>query len=125
MTAVHVADGLSWLICVGITVVGLRFFFAPRQSAAGFGVAIEPEAQKAAAYLSVKAVRDLASGLVLLALILAGPPHALGWFMLAAAVIPIGDAVIVLRNGGPKILAYAMHGTTAVVMLLAAGLLLG
>lgn len=125
MSAVHVADGLSWLICVGITIVGLRFLFAPRESAAGYGVAIEAEARSSAAYLSVKGVRDLASGLVILALILAGPPHALGWFMLAAAIIPIGDAVIVLRNHGPKILAYAMHGGTAVVMLVAAGLLLG
>jgi hypothetical protein len=124
MTTVHVADALSWLICIGITIVGLRFLLAPQQSAAGFGVPVETQPHTTLAYLSVKAVRDLACGLITLALILAGPPRALGWFMLAAAVIPIGDAVIVLRNRGPKILAYAMHGTTGVVMVIAAGLLL-
>ena len=124
MTAVHVADALSWLICIGITVVAVRFLLAPHASAAGFGVAIEPGAGNSAAYLSVKAVRDLASGLIALALIIAGPPQALGWFMLAAAVIPIGDGVIVLRHGGPKVLAYGMHGATAAVMLVIAGLLL-
>ena len=122
MTAVHVADVLAWLICIGITVVAIRFLTAPRASAAGFGVAIDTH--DTTAYLAVKAVRDLACGLVVLALILAGPPRALGWFMLAAAVIPVGDAIIVLHNHGSRILAYAMHGTTAVVMLLAAGLLL-
>jgi hypothetical protein len=38
-------------------------------------------------------------------------------------VIPIGDAVIVLRNGG-KVLAYAMHGGTAVVMAVVGVLIL-
>jgi Domain of unknown function (DUF4267) len=44
--------------------------------------------------------------------------------MLAAAFIPVGDALIVLRYQGPKIAAYAMHGGTAAVMLLIAALLL-
>jgi hypothetical protein len=37
--------------------------------------------------------------------------------MLAAATIPIGDAAIVLRSGGPKAAAYFIHGATALVML--------
>jgi hypothetical protein len=115
---------LSWVICVGITLVGARFLLAPRASAAGYGVPFEPWSSRPAAYLSVKAVRDLASGLVILALLLAGPASALGWFMLAAAIIPVGDALIVLRYGGPKMLAYAMHGVTAVVMVAGAVLLL-
>jgi uncharacterized protein DUF4267 len=43
--------------------------------------------------------------------------------MLAASVIPVGDAVIVLRSNGPKTAVYGIHSATAVVML-AIGVLL-
>ena len=50
-------------------------------------------------------------------------PHLLGWFELAASIIPIGDAIIVLRRGGPKATAYGVHATTAAVLLTTAALL--
>ncbi len=124
MTLTHLGYGLSWVICLGIIVVGARFLMAPRPSAAGFGVDIGPDAGRARAYLAVKAVRDIASGLIAFVLIVAASRQALGLFMLAAAIIPIGDALIVLRYNGPRILAYAMHGGTAAVMLVIAALLL-
>lgn len=124
MTTVYIADGIAWFICVGIVVVGLRFLFAPRASAAGFGIAVGSGAGPADAYLAVKAIRDIASGLIALALLIAGPPHALGWFLLAAAFIPVGDAVIVLRYHGPRVAALAMHGGTAALMILGAWMLL-
>ena len=124
MTLTHLGYGLSWVICLGIIVVGARFLLAPRPSAAGFGVDVGPEAGQARAYLAVKAVRDIGAGLVAFVLIVAASRQALGLFMLAAAIIPIGDALIVLRYNGPRILAYAMHGGTALVMLVIAALLL-
>ena len=51
-------------------------------------------------------------------------PHVLGWFELAASIIPIGDAIIVLRHGGPQAIAYGVHGATAVVLLATAALLI-
>jgi hypothetical protein len=124
MTLTHLGYGLSWVICLGIIVVGARFLLAPRPSAAGYGVDVGPDAGRARAYLAVKAVRDIGSGLVAFVLIVAASRQALGLFMLAAAIIPIGDALVVLRFNGPRILAYAMHGGTAVVMLVIAALLL-
>jgi hypothetical protein len=50
--------------------------------------------------------------------------HLLGWFMLAATIIPLTDAAIVLRHGGTKAVAFGIHGATAVVMIVASGLLL-
>jgi hypothetical protein len=44
--------------------------------------------------------------------------------MLAAAGIPVGDALIVLRSGGPRATAYGVHAATAVVMLVISLLLL-
>jgi hypothetical protein len=74
-------------------------------------------------YLSVKGVRDIASGLVALILLAAAVPHLLGGFMLAASIIPIGDAIIVLRRNGPKATAYGVDAATAAVMLAAAAFL--
>ena len=43
--------------------------------------------------------------------------------MLAATLIPIVDAITVLRSGGPKSIAYGVHGATAAVMLVTTALL--
>jgi len=76
------------------------------------------------AYLSAKAIRDIASGLFAAILILNRSVHLLGWFMLVAAIIPLTDAVIVLRHGGTQAAAFGIHGATTGVMLIISGLLL-
>lgn len=76
------------------------------------------------AYLSIKGVRDIASGLVVVAAMVAGTPHLVGWVLLAATVIPLADAAIVLVNGGPKSIAWGVHVGTAAVMLATVALLL-
>jgi len=72
----------------------------------------------------VKGVRDVASGLMTFVLIAAREPRVLAGFMLAATVIPVGDAVIVLRRGGRKPTAYGVHGATAAAMVATAAILL-
>jgi hypothetical protein len=44
--------------------------------------------------------------------------------MLIATLIPIADAMIVLRQGGSRTIAFGVHGGTAVAMLIISGLLL-
>jgi Domain of unknown function (DUF4267) len=114
---------LSGVIALGIIIIGVRFFLAPYPAAAGFGVPVTPDARWDA-YLSVKAVRDIASGLFIAILMIDGSPHLLGWFMLAASIIPLTDAMIVLSHGGTKLSAFGIHGATAGVMLIVCGLLL-
>ena len=58
------------------------------------------------------------------ALLIAGQFTGLAWFLLPAALIPIGDALIVPRHGGSKALAHSVHGGTAVVMVATALMLL-
>jgi hypothetical protein len=119
-----IAYVLAGLIGVGIMFIGARVFWAPR-AAAGFGIPGTPvEDRTFQAWLTVKGVRDIASGLFVFVLMLAATPHVLGWFMLAAAGIPIGDASIVLRGKGPKAAAYGIHAATAAVMLVISVLLL-
>lgn len=115
---------LAGLIGVGIIFIGARFIIAPRVGAAGYGVQPDLSQQSAGAYLSVKGVRDIASGLIIFSLMATGATHPLGWMMLAATIIPLGDATIVLRHGGPNSIALGVHGLTAVVMLITSALLL-
>ena len=124
MTTTAIGYALAGLIGVGIIFIGARFIIAPRVAAAGYGVQSDLSQQSAGAYLSVKGVRDIASGLIVFALMATGATHPLGWMMLAATVIPMGDAAIVLRHGGPKSIALGVHGLTAVVMLITSALLL-
>lgn len=118
------ATVLAGLIGVGIIAMGACAFWAP-QAAAGFGIPGTPtEDPTFRAWLAVKAVRDMAAGIFVFIMLAAGSPQLLGWFMLAAAGIPAGDALIVLRSDGPKAAAYGVHGATAVVMLAISALLL-
>ena len=120
----NVANVLAGLIGVGIIFIGARAFWAP-QAAVGFGIPDTPtEDRNFQAWLSVKAVRDIASGVFIFILLVAATPQVLGWFMLAATGIPVGDALIVLRSNGRKAAVYGIHGGTAVVMLAISVLLL-
>ena len=114
---------LSGVIALGIIIIGARFFVAPHAAAAAFGVPVSPDARWDA-FLSVKAIRDIASGLFISILMIDGSLHLLGWFMLAATIIPLSDAMIVLSHGGTKASAFGIHGATAGVMLIISGLLL-
>jgi uncharacterized protein DUF4267 len=121
---ITIASVLAGLIGAGIIVIGARVFWAP-QAASGFGIPATPtEDHTFQAWLTVKGVRDIASGLFVFVLLAAATPDVLGWFMLAAAGIPAGDALIVLRSKGPKAAAYGIHGATATVMVVISVLLL-
>ena len=124
MTAATIAYVLAGLLAAGIMFIGARFIVAPRVAAVGYGVQPDLGQPSAGAYLSVKGVRDIASGLFLLILIAAGATHLLGWVILAATIIPLADATIVLGNGGPKSIAWGIHGLTGAVMLVTSVLLL-
>jgi hypothetical protein len=112
-----VATVFAGLIGVGIFVIGVRALWSPR-AAVGFGIPDLPvEDPGVRAWIAVKAVRDIASGVFVFVVMVAATPHVLGWFMLAATGIPTGDALIVSRSKGPRWAAYGVHGATAAVML--------
>ena len=110
---------IAVLGCAFILFIGARFLLAPRIALAGFGVAED----RTRALTSIKGVRDITSGIVPLAVLAAAGTHAFGWALLAAAITPIGDAVIVVTNGGTLRHALTVHAATAAV-LIAAGLVL-
>ena len=124
MVLTKIGYGRSGLLGAGIIVIGARFLAAPREAAAAYGITTEQGGPASDPYLAAKGVRDIASGVVVFALIAAGEPQALGGYLGAYSITPIGDAINVLRNNGPKATAYGVHGATAAVMLGTAALLL-
>jgi hypothetical protein len=63
MLVTDIGYALAGLTAVGIIFIGARFLLAPSTAAAGFGIAAWHDGGKADPYLSVKGVRDIASGL--------------------------------------------------------------
>ena len=115
---------LAGLIGAGIFSIGASYFWAP-QVASGFGIPRVPAADPTfQSWIHVKGVRDIASGLFIAVMLANGSAHLLGWFVLAATLIPVGDALIVLRSKGPRAVAYGIHGATALVMVVSSVLLL-
>jgi Domain of unknown function (DUF4267) len=123
VTLTTVADILAILAAAAIIFIGASYLLAPEASAKGFGLPDWPTGTTAS-WLNVKGVRDIVSGLLVLALLVAGERRILGVLILVEAIIPIGDAIIVLRYRGVKALAYGMHAATAAVMVAIAALLL-
>jgi hypothetical protein len=114
-----VAYGLAIVLNLFIVFIGLRFLFAPWAAAAGYGV----PAKEDIAYLTIKGLRDGSYGLLGFALLVFVGAYAEAWFMLVVALVPLGDTVIVLRNGGTKATAFGIHLATAVIVLADAALL--
>ncbi|WP_037677697.1 DUF4267 domain-containing protein [Streptomyces griseus] len=118
VTAYTLAIALN-LFCLFL---GYRFLFQPGAAAAGYGVPARPDGD-AGAYLSIKGLRDGTLGVVGLAVLAGGGAYAEAWLMLSVALIPFGDTLIVLRNGGKKAVAFGVHFATAIIVLISAGLL--
>ncbi|MEV5208293.1 DUF4267 domain-containing protein [Micromonospora sp. NPDC053740] len=115
------AYGLAVVLSLFVAFIGARFLLVPQAAAAGYGVPAKPDGDPA--YLTVKGLKDLTFGLLGLALIAFTTAEAVAWYMLVVALVPLGDTLIVLRNGGTKAVAFGIHFATAMVVLLNAALL--
>lgn len=83
------AYGLALLLDLFVLVIGARFLLQPRAAAIGYGVPAEPGGD--AAYLEIKGLRDASTGILGLAVLAFAGAHAEAWFMVAAALLPLGD----------------------------------
>ncbi|GAB0106124.1 DUF4267 domain-containing protein [Nocardia sp. JMUB6875] len=120
--ASHVATALSLAGAAFITYVGIRYLTVPAIEAPGFGLRVTPTGE-AADFLNTKGVRDVGSGVLIVALLAARQRYALGVAMLATAVIPVGDMLTILRHSGSTAMAFGVHGFTA-ALVAATGFLL-
>jgi len=114
---------LAVLLAVGIIVIGCFYVLSPERISGTFG--LKPPAPDAdtRAWLRPKGVRDVAAGVVVLAMMLTADRRSVGIVLLVEAIIPFGDMSINLGSGGSKSRAFSIHGVTWAVMLVV-GLLL-
>ena len=103
---------------------GFQYLVDGAGAAAGFGIDPWPTGT-AAGYFPVKGIRDIALGLVVLALFaVLRQRRTTGIVMAILTIIPITDMIVVFSHGGPAATALGVHGLTATVMLVDALLLL-
>ena len=120
-TAIPLA--LAVLVSIGIIVIGCFYLASPERILGSFGLKAPAPDADTLAWLRLKGVRDVASGLAVLTLMLTTDSRTVGIVLLVFAIIPFGDMSNILASGGRKTTAFSVHGVTCAVML-AAGLLL-
>ncbi|RSM61773.1 DUF4267 domain-containing protein [Kibdelosporangium aridum] len=120
----YVGIALAVLTGIGIIVIGVRFLLAPVAMAKNFGLPSWPSTGNDLAWLNLKGIRDITSGLVILIPLAMGNLHLTGWLILASTVTPLGDALTILKYRGNKTTAYSVHAATAVATTVAGVLLL-
>jgi len=114
---------LAVLMAVGIMVIGCFYLVSPERISGTFGLKPPPTDADTRAWLRLKGIRDVASGLVVLTMMLTADSRSVGIVLLVFAVIPFGDMSNILGSGGSKSKAFSVHGVTCAVMLVV-GLLL-
>jgi len=115
---------LAGLLAVAIIGIGIAYILVPDKMSKSFG--LKPPASDAdtLSWLRLKGIRDIASGLVVLAMMLFADSRLVGITLLVEAVVPLGDMSNVLGSGGSKSTAFSVHGVTCAVMVVVGLLLL-
>jgi hypothetical protein len=108
------------LAALGIIVIGLTYLTNPWAATQSFGLPLPELGPNITWWLRLKGVRDVVSGLVVLALMAWGGPRTLGIVLLIEAIIPVGDMTLILAANGSTGRALGIHGLTAALMVLAA-----
>jgi hypothetical protein len=114
---------LAALIAVAIIAIGCFYLASPERILGGFGLRPPASDADTRAWLRLKGIRDVASGLAVLTLMLTTDNRTVGIVLLVFAIIPFGDMSNILVSGGRKAIAFSVHGLTCAVMLVV-GLLL-
>ncbi|WP_413992008.1 DUF4267 domain-containing protein [Labrys okinawensis] len=112
--------GVALVVAVGIIAIGVMYLFNPRVATQSFGLPLPEDGANINWWLRLKGVRDIVSGLVVLALTVWGGPHSIGIALLIEAITPAGDMSLILAAKGSAKRAIGIHGATAALMVLAA-----
>jgi hypothetical protein len=102
--------------------IGIFFSVNHAGAATAYGVTVSGGINNC--WISATALRDLAFGCLALAFTLLHDRRALGLCLLFAAIIPVGDAVVVLRHSPSPLEHLPLHLGGAVVCLVLAVILL-
>ena len=112
--------GLALLLALAIIAIGARYVASPTTATRGFGLPLPEEGTNIAWWLRLKEVREIVSGLNVLAFMAWSGPRGVGIILLVEALIPAGDMLLILAAKGPAKSAFGIHGCTSLLMILAA-----
>ena len=105
-----------------LIVIGIFFSLNHTGAAAAYGVALSGGTGNA--WISSAALRDLAYGCLTLTFTLLRDRRAMGLCLLFGAIIPAGDAIVVLRHSPRPPEYLPLHLSSAVACLVLAAILL-
>ncbi len=108
---------LAALLAVAIIVIGSIYVISPERMTGTFGLKLPAPDADTRAWLRLKGIRDIVSGLVVLTLMVTTDTRTVGIALLVLAVTPLGDMLNILGSGGSKSTAFSVHGVTCAVML--------
>ncbi|RFB78277.1 DUF4267 domain-containing protein [Methylovirgula sp. 4M-Z18] len=114
------APGAALLLAIAIIAIGTLYIVSPTSATRSFGLPLPGNSTEIAWWLRLKGVRDIASGLTVLAFMAWGAPFGVGLILFVEAIIPVGDMLLILAAKGSTKSAFGMHGLTAVLMILTA-----
>ena len=112
--------GVALLASLAIMGIGVGYLARPQAMAPSFGLPVPAGGSDVSWWLRLKGTRDVASGLLVLAVMAMGAHRELGVVLLIAALIPLGDMSTVLAAKGRTATALGVHGATAALMVLGA-----
>jgi Domain of unknown function (DUF4267) len=108
---------LAALMAAAILVIGCVYVIAPERMIGSFGLKPPAPDPDTRAWLRLKGIRDITSGLLVFTLMLTTDKYTVGIALLVLALTPLSDMSNVLASGGSKSTAFSVHGVTCVVML--------
>jgi hypothetical protein len=111
---------VALLAAVGIIAIGIMYLLNPRAATQSFGLPLPEKGENITWWLRLKGVRDIVSGLIVLAAMAWGGARMLGIALLIEALIPLSDMSLILAARGSPSRAFGIHGLTAALMILAA-----
>ena len=114
------AIGAALLLAIAIIGIGAQYVASPRTATRSFGLPLPEQGINIAWWLRLKGVRDIVSGLSVLALMAWSGPRAVGIILLVEAIIPVGDMLLILAAKGSTRSAFGIHGCTSLLMILVA-----
>lgn len=115
---------LAALMALSIMGIGGFYLLSPERMTGSFGLKAPAPDADTRAWLRLKGVRDIASGLVVFAMMLAIGPRGVGIALLVLAITPLGDMSVILGSGGSRAKALSIHGVTCAAMLVVGFLLI-
>ncbi len=111
------AIGLALLLALAIIAIGAQYVASPTTATRSFGLPLPEAGTNIVWWLRLKGVRDIVSGLAVLAFMAWGGSRSVGIILLVETIVPVGDMLLILAAKGSAKSAIGIHGLTALLMI--------